>query len=235
MRITAGQLRQLIREVLETSQSQYSFLPDNVAVEDFAKIIKSRARPWTATWADGPPVPREEYVNLLQSLDDEYDRQTVQFILDVWDLTAAMPPAPVLDNIAAVVYRSLDVDLDKAKVSGLAQRAGEFYNELFKSGGYFKKLDHYLRAPFDKYEKQPVSQVLAHLRQHLKYLPIDLFDDMLAVYELYPMFLTPISLPADMDYLKDNLGDMAMSGVDGLRQAAEICKMYDSNHIEDEL
>ena len=226
MRTTQQELRHIIQEILEAAQPQYSFLPDGVTVEDFAKVIKGRGRPWTAAWRDDPPIPRENYVSLLQTLENESDRQAVQFILDVWDMTQSMPPVPDLENIAIDAYQSLGVDRNKVKDSGLFRRSTDFYNELYKSGGYFKKLDFYIRAPFDTFNKYPISQVLSGLRRHLSNLPMDLYDDLLAVYDLHPMFLKPINLPDDMEYLKDNLGDMAMSGVDGLRQAADIIKTF---------
>ena len=216
------QLQSLIREMLEQGASSYSFLPPGVTIDDFARVVRAKSVRWTSEIFSQKPLFRDEILRALDNTKTPLDRETVQFILDMYDRTIKDMDRKDVVGLMFNMETSLGLDLPESKDSELKDMliAVKQFTEDVPYVSVFYYSRHAILA-LDPEGPSYRPYRLELFRQSIKGISPDFFGMMHKLIDANEFFSVPHKI--DPEYA-ERVYDIACGGLEGLEQAIELVK-----------
>ena len=222
-----NKLRQIIREMLEQTTGSYSFLPAGVSVDDYARVIRAMSVYWTSAVFGEKPLPRDSILRALDAVEDPVDKETIQFILEMYDKTISSMDKEGVLGLMYNMEMSLGLDLFDSKDGGLKDLLIGI--SKFSKDGPYVVMTYYAR--YSILDLDPQGPGYASVENGKRYLKLfrdavgsispDFFDTMHKLIDANEFFLVPHKI--DSEYA-ERVYDNAVTGLEGLEQSIELIK-----------
>lgn len=227
MRRTHTKIRQVIREMLEQPASSYSFLPPGVSINDYARVVRSLSILWTTTTLGEKPLSRDSILRALDAAQSPLDKETVQFILEMYDMTISNMDRRSVIGLMFNMEMSIGLDLFDSKDSELKDML--IAVKEFSEDGPYVTMVYYARhsilaldpqsPEYRTYEAGP--RFLKLVRDSASQISPDFFVIMHKLIDANDFFAVPHKI--DPEYA-ERIYDIACGGLDGLEQAVDLVK-----------
>jgi len=227
MRRTHAKIRQVIREMLEQPASSYSFLPPGVSINDYARVVRSMSVYWTSAVFGEKPLPRDSILRALDAVEDPIDKETIQFILEMYDKTISSMDKEGVLGLMYNMEMSLGLDLFDSKDGDLKELL--IGVSRFSKDGHYVVMTYYARHSILALDPQGPGYVssengkryLKLFRDAVNSISPDFFDTMHKLIDANEFFAVPHKI--DPEYA-ERVYDNAVTGLDGLEQSIELVK-----------
>lgn len=222
-----NKLRQVIREMLEQPVGSYSFLPAGVSVDDYARVVRSLSVYWTATVFGEKPLPRDSILRVLDATEDPVDKETIQFILEMYDKTVSSMYSKSVLGLMYNMELSIGLDLFDSKDGELKELLIEI--SRFSKDGHYVVMTYYARHSILALDPQGPGYVsvengkryLKLFRNAVNSISPAFFETMHKLIDANEFFLVPHKI--DPEYA-ERIYDNAVTGLEGLEQSIELIK-----------
>jgi hypothetical protein len=222
-----NKLRQIIREMLEQTTGSYSFLPAGVSIDDYARVIRAMSVYWTSAVFGEKPLPRDSILRALDAVEDPIDKETIQFILEMYDKTISSMDKEGVLGLMYNMEMSLGLDLFDSKDGDLKELL--IGVSRFSKEGHYVVMTYYARhsilaldpkGPGYRYVEVG-KRYLKLFRDAVSSISPEFFDTMHKLIDANEFFLVPHKL--DPEYV-ERVYDNAATGLEGLEQSIELIK-----------
>jgi len=227
MRRTHAKIRQVIREMLEQPTSSYSFLPPGVSINDYARVVRSMSVYWTSAVFGEKPLSRDSILRALDAVEDPVDKETVQFILEMYDKTISNMDRRSVIGLMLNMELSIGLDLFDSKDGELKDMLIAIKD--FTEDGPYVTMMYYARHSILALDPESKSYrtykagpgFLKLFRDAVNSISPDFFDTMHKLIDANEFFAVPHKI--DPEYA-ERVYDNAVTGLDGLEQSIELVK-----------